>query len=186
MRPFTVLTVLLSLALSACADGSTAPAAAPRPGSASFNRVDAATRNSSAEPLSGTCVSEDAQPPVFTPPFFLDQVIAGTCQFSHLGRTTMQLRQHVDLSTGAATGAVTFTAANGDALIVTQSSESTDIGPTRKSFTGTAAITGGTGRFAQATGSLGLDGTLTLDQGIGHALSTYAGRIVYDASDRSE
>lgn len=184
MRPFTVLTILLSLPLAACADSGSATA--PRPESPSLDVVRAAARNASAEPLSGTCVSPDAQPPVFTPPFFLDQVITGTCQFSHLGRTNMQLRQHVNLATGAATGAVTFTAANGDLLTVTQRSVSTDIGPMQKSFAGTAVITGGTGRFANASGTLGLDGTLTLDQGIGHALSTYTGRIVYDASDRSE
>ena len=186
MRPFTVLTVLPSLALAACADTSTAPPAGPTPASAAFTRVGAAARNASPEPLSGSCVSQDAQPPVFTPPFFLDQVITGTCQFSHLGRTNMQLRQHVNLSTGAATGSVSFTAANGDLLTITQSSVSTNIGPMQKSFAGTAVITGGTGRFANASGNLGLDGTLTLDQGIGHALSTYTGRIVYDASDRSE
>ena len=99
----------------------------------------------------------------------------------------MQLRQHVNLSTAAATGTVTFTAANGDMLTVAQSSVSTDIGPMSKSFTGTAVITGGSGRFANASGSLSLNGTLTFDQGgIGHALSTYTGPIVYDASDRSE
>ena len=183
MRPSTVLTVLLSLALAACADDNTTTG--PRPGSAEL--TVARTQNKSAEPLSGTCVSEDAQPPVFTPPFSLDQVITGTCQFSHLGRTNMRLLQHVSLATGAASGAVTFTAANGDALTVTESTSSADIGPMRKSFTGTAVITGGTGRFANATGRLDLAGTLTFDQnGIGHAFSSYAGQIVYDASDRSE
>jgi hypothetical protein len=185
MRPSTVFTVLLSLALAACANDNTATG--PRPGLAALSIAGAANRDVSAVPLSGTCTSEDAQPPVFTPPFFLDQVITGTCQFSHLGRTTMQLRQHVNLSTAAATGTVTFTAANGDMLTVAQSSVSTDIGPMSKSFTGTAVITGGSGRFANASGSLSLNGTLTFDQGgIGHALSTYTGPIVYDASDRSE
>jgi hypothetical protein len=183
MRPSTLPAILLSLMLAACAGDNSATA--PRPGSASRTVAGAATRNASAEPLTGTCASQDAQAPVFTPPFFLDQVIAGTCQFSKLGRTNMRLLQQVNLFTGAAIGTVTFTAANGDALNVTQSSASADIGPMRKSFTGTAVIAGGSGRFADASGGLELEGTLTFDlQGIGHAFSTYTGRLVYDASDR--
>jgi len=57
----------------------------------------------------------------------------------------------------------------------------------RKSFAGTAVITGGTGRFTNAAGRLDLAGTLTFDHdGIGHAFSTYTGQIVYDASNRRE
>jgi hypothetical protein len=86
-----------------------------------------------------------------------------------------------------ATAAVTFTAANGDVLTITQSSGSTDIGPALKSFTGTATITGGARRFTNARGTLDLAGTLRFDQdGIGHALSTYTGWIVYRASDGSK
>jgi hypothetical protein len=132
-------------------------------------------------------VSEDAKAPVFTVPPGLDQVIAGTCQISHLGRSSMSMLQHVDLPSGAATATVTFTAANGDALTVTQSTSSSDIGPGLKRFTGTAVITGGSGRFANASGQLDVEGTLAFDQnGIGHAVSTYIGSIAYDASDRSE
>jgi hypothetical protein len=99
----------------------------------------------------------------------------------------MSMLQHVNLRTGAATATVTFTAANGDVLTITQTTSSTDIGPALKSFTGTALITGGAGRFATARGTLDLEGTLSFDQQrIGHALSTYTGRITYDASDRSE
>jgi len=182
MRPSTALTPFLILALAACGNdsGLTGPRAQP----ALLRVAGAASQSRSGVPLSATCVSEDVQPPVFTYPHFLDQVIAGTCQVSHLGRSSMRLLQHVDLATGAATGTVTFTAANGDALTITQSTASTDVGPATKAFTGTATITGGTGRFANASGALELDGTLTFDQNeIGHALSTYAGWIAYSASN---
>jgi hypothetical protein len=181
MRTSTGATVLLSLLLAACAGDM---ATEPRQVSPAHTIV-AADQAESEVPILGTCVSQDAQPPVVGFPF-LNQVITGTCQFSHLGRTTMYLLQRVDLRTGSSVGQVTFTAANGDALQVTQGATSTDAGPATKDFIGTATISGGTGRFANAAGALGLRGTLTFDQnGIGHAVSEYDGTISYDAADRS-
>jgi hypothetical protein len=75
---------------------------------------------------------------------------------------------------------------NGDELTITQNTTSILVGP-GFDFTGTAVITGGTGRFESARGTLDLQGTLNFDQArIGHALSKYTGRITYQASDRSE
>jgi hypothetical protein len=96
----------------------------------------------------------------------------------------MFLLQRVDLRTGS-TGQVTFTAANGDALRLTQSAVATDVGPSAKTFVGVANVSGGTGRFANATGTLELTGTLSFDSdGIGHAVSTYRGSIAYASSNR--
>lgn len=183
MRTSIGATVVLSAALIACSGDL---ATDPHRASPSRSVVAAADQAESALPIVGTCVSQDAQPPVFVPPFFLSQVITGTCQFSHLGRTGMQLLQTVDLRTGASVGQVTFTASDGSTLQVSQSANSSDIGPSTKMFVGTATISGGTGRFASASGALGLEGTLTFDQlGVGHAVSTYDGRITYDASNAS-
>jgi hypothetical protein len=185
MRPSTVLIAPLALVLAACTDSTTLTG--PHPVSAVRDVLGASTQNATTEPFSASCVSEDVQPPGFIYPYFLDQVIAGTCQVTHLGQSSMSMRQYVNLRTGDATASVTFTAPNGDALTFTQSTGSADIGPGLKSFTGTATITGGSGRFASARGTWDLEGTLSLDQqGIGHALSTYTGWIAYDASDRSE
>jgi len=99
-------TLLLSSVLAACAgDIATAPRQAPpaRDGEAVANRTE------SAVPIVGTCVSQDAQPPVLAFPF-LSQVITGTCEFSHLGRTRMSLLQRVDVRTGTSVGQATFTA----------------------------------------------------------------------------
>ena len=179
MRTSLGATVVLSLLLAACAGDV---ATAPHQVLSARSVAAATTQAESAVPISGTCVSQDAEPPVLAFPF-LNQVITGTCEFSHLGRTDMYLRQRVDLRTGISVGQVTFTGADGGTLQITQSASSSDIGPSTKTFTGSATITGGTGRFEGASGALELGGTLTFDQdGIGHAASTYNGRIAYDAS----
>jgi hypothetical protein len=120
---------------------------------------------------------------------FLNQVITGTCQFSHLGRADMHLVQRVNVTNGAQTGQVTFTAADGDTLRANASGGSTPTGPNTLNFFGVTTITGGTGRFANASGELQLTGTLafaqTIGGGIGTASSNYVGWIAYDASDRN-
>jgi hypothetical protein len=173
MRASAEATALMCLFLSACGGDL---ATTPRFASPTRDIVAGADAGTSNLPIAGTCVSEDAQPPSVDPPF-LNQVITGSCQFSHLGRTDMYLLQRVDLRTGSSTGQVTFTAADGSTLAVTQSASSTITGATTRTFAGEATIVGGAGRFAAASGVLTLAGTLALGQnGIGHAVSTYDGR----------
>jgi hypothetical protein len=81
------------------------------------------------------------------------------------------------------TSEVTFTAANGDRLHASSVGTGTLTGPTTVSFTGTATIIGGTGRFANATGEMAVEGTV--DNATGDARLSYDGWIVYNASDRS-
>ena len=52
-----------------------------------------------------------------------------------------------------ATGTYEFTAANGDTLIATFTGQASLVSPGVLSVLDTATITGGTGRFADATGS---------------------------------
>ena len=173
-RSKQVTVVVLSLLGVACGGDVATEPHRTRPGA----DVAASRGVEFAVPIAGRCVSADAQPPVVSFPF-IDQVITGTCEFSHLGRTSMSLLQHVDLRTGSV-GQLTLTAANGDALQITQSAVATDVGPSVRTFVGVATVVGGTGRFASATGTLTLNGTLTFDQtGIGHAVSTYDGSIAY-------
>jgi len=182
MRASAGATALMSLLLSACASDL---ATTPRSASPTRDVAAASDQGASNLPIVGTCVSRDAQPPVLDPPF-LNQVITGSCQFSRLGRTGMSLFQRVDLRTGSSTGQVTFTAADGSTLEVTQVASSTITGPTTRTFDGEATIAGGTGRFANAGGAFELTGTLSLDQdGVGHAVSTYDGRIAYNPSNAS-
>jgi hypothetical protein len=78
----------------------------------------------------------------------------GTGNGTQLGQFTFEYDERVDLSTGIGTGTYEFTAANGDTLIA----EWTGLGfptddPNVISIVEHATITGGTGRFANASGS---------------------------------
>ncbi len=77
----------------------------------------------------------------------------GTCQLSHLGRTGFDGILEINLLLGMQTGTRTFTAANGDELYATVAGTSAPIGPGLIGFSATFTFTGGTGRFANASGS---------------------------------
>ncbi len=78
----------------------------------------------------------------------------GTGQAAHLGRYTFTFPHVVDSSTRLATGTYTFTAANGDTLTADVKGRAVPVGTTGVlHITEHATITGGTGRFARATGS---------------------------------
>jgi hypothetical protein len=82
----------------------------------------------------------------------------GSGEATHLGRFTLVAGEDIDLATGAITnGFFTFTGANGDTVSGTYS------GQALPGFTGyvvSGPITGGSGRFAGATGFLLWNGTL--------------------------
>jgi hypothetical protein len=111
----------------------------------------------------------------------------GTARLSHLGKTTFSLQFSVTAigpTTNRVEGTGTFVAANGDALFVTftGTSELTPSGASEETLVFT--ITGGTGRFADASGTftvqnrsqpVSITGTvLTLQQTF-----TLEGRISY-------
>ena len=80
--------------------------------------------------------------------------LIGTGNATQLGSFTVDVPHTVDLTTGIGIGIMTFTAANGDTLtagFTGQGTPTTD--PVVFSIVETATITGGTGRFAGATGS---------------------------------
>jgi hypothetical protein len=81
----------------------------------------------------------------------------GTAHLSHLGKTTLT-SNFVAVATGPTTrtahGTTTFVAANGDTLTSTfDATGETNASGTEQEVTGVFAITGGTGRFAGATGT---------------------------------
>ena len=73
------------------------------------------------------------------------------------------------------TGTATFTAANGDTLFATVAGQATRTSPTTLSIVEVYTITGGTGRFADATGSFTLNSTV--DQVTGVSSGTFSGAI---------
>jgi len=87
-----------------------------------------------------------------TPPF-LSVSIEGTGNATHLGRFTVEIPHLVNTTNRTSTGTYEFTAANGDTLTAGFTGQATLTAPGILSVVETATITGGTGRFADATGS---------------------------------
>jgi hypothetical protein len=78
---------------------------------------------------------------------------SGSGKATHLGKYSFGMEHEVNLVNQAATGSIEFTAANGDRLYATFTGQgfSTPI-PGVLATVETATITGGTGRFEDATG----------------------------------
>lgn len=68
-----------------------------------------------------------------------------------------------------------FTAANGDTLTAEGSGQATLVAPGALSIVETTTITGGTGRFAGATGSFVIERTLFVSAGV--TTGSFAGTI---------
>ena len=102
----------------------------------------------------------------------------GTGTATYLGKYTSHATFQVNLLTFFGTGVATFTAANGDTLSTSVVGQGTPIGPippTVLSIVEVYTITGGTGRFAGATGSFTQELTLNV---ITHVSSgTFSGEI---------
>ncbi len=154
-------------------------------------------------PIKGTVMGEhervldDPACPGFAWRFFSD----GVGLMSHLGRAEYDLTQctnPVNESSFESVGTVTFTAANGDTLLITHGMSSRfvfgpDPGPPL-GFTmeGEWEAVGGTGRFRNATGNGSFEGVGDIadevaDLGLPDGLLqlNFKGKIAYDASDRS-
>jgi hypothetical protein len=125
-------------------------------------------------PMGGTCETTF----VFTGPGPLH--IEGTCNFIHLGLTTLVAEQIV-IPTGPTTvnitNTVVYTAANGDELHSSFVGTGTIDPSGSVTFSGTETFSGGTGRFHGALGSMTDVGTASLVTGTGQL--TGDGSIVY-------
>ena len=100
---------------------------------------------------------------------------AGTGTATHLGKYTEHATFQVNVLMGTSTGASTFTAANGDTLTASVTGRSTLTSPGVLSIVEVYTITGGTGRFAGATGTFTLESTLNLATGV--SSGTFSGAI---------
>lgn len=149
-RSLPVVFAAAALALTACAES---PVLEPSV-AASVARSRAA---SPGRPAGGTCtmVGRTILPLLPGQPANVTRrQTEWVCQLQHLGRTTL-----TNIDAGAAgsivAGTAVFTAANGDQLFTTSSGTATF--PDANgivTFRGTDTVTGGTGRFAGASGSL--------------------------------
>ena len=102
-------------------------------------------------PFTGSWKSAEIDTPSFPS---LDVAIEGTGNATHLGRFTETGHFLVNLVTLHGTGSEVFTAANGDTVNATGEGQATPTAtPGVLSIEEHMTITGGTGRFAGATGS---------------------------------
>jgi hypothetical protein len=94
---------------------------------------------------------------------------------THLGKYTEHITMQINLPTRHSMGAATFTAANGDTLTATVEGQATPASPGMLSIVEVYSITGGTGRFADASGSFTLHSTA--NQATGVSSGTFSGAI---------
>ncbi len=112
--------------------------------------------------LEGTVTITPLDPP------FASVLIEGTGNATHLGRYSVEFIATVNQTTrqGVGPGRLVFTAANGDTLTAEGMGQGTLVAPGVLSITETASITGGTGRFAGATGSFVIERTFFVAAGL--------------------
>jgi hypothetical protein len=109
--------------------------------------------------LSGTASVTPLDPP------FASVVIVGTGNATQLGHFTVEIPHFVNQATRIGSGSYMFTAANGDILTADFTGQASLLAPGVLSVAETATITGGTGRFAGATGSFATERTFFLATG---------------------
>jgi hypothetical protein len=146
--------------LTACAES---PLLGPdATGGAASRAVSAASARaaSPSRPVSGTCtlLSVTPLPPAPGQPATVTRRhVEWLCQLEHLGRSTASVEE---TGTFTASGpliaaVITYTAANGDQLVTTFNGTATFPDPNGiVTVTGSETVTGGTGRFAGASGSM--------------------------------
>ena len=101
----------------------------------------------------------------------------GTGTATHLGRYTVTYQVEVDLLTGGGPASFDFVAANGDVLFARGSGQGSPTqDPDVASIVETLTITGGTGRFAGATGSFSVQRLVSMVTG--NTSGSFAGTIV--------
>jgi len=110
--------------------------------------------------LEGTVTVTPLDPPLAS------VLIEATGNGSQLGRFTLEIPHLVNQALRTGIGTYVFTAANGDTLTADFAGQATIVSPGVIATHETAVITGGTGRFAGATGTFIADRTFFMATGM--------------------
>ena len=102
-------------------------------------------------PFKGSYEGDDVGTPLVPPLVSATVEAAGIA--THLGKFTFTELVTVNTATGMGSGIFLFTAANGDTVFGTGTGQATFTPPNVLTIEENAIITGGTGRFAEATGT---------------------------------
>ena len=146
---------VLTLALAACGSEPAGPLAVSNDAQYAAAAQD--------RPLRADCQMQ-IQPPTVLSPGVIAQVDSGACQVSHLGNSTLVSDKVINLAAGTQTLQLSFTAANGDVLRASGTGTNVMVAPGIVEFTANVTFTGGTGRFASASGSATINGQANLAQ----------------------
>jgi hypothetical protein len=141
MKGLAVVSGVFSLFLVTGCNGPAAPSPA--------GVVSSATSALASSPFKGAFEGTQSATPG-TPPFVNIQM-TGEGQGTHVGRFEIALPHTVNVATASATGTCTIVAADGSRIIASFTGQA-QVGPT-VSIVEQATITGGTGRFADASGT---------------------------------
>jgi hypothetical protein len=147
--PVTSIVLLMLVATGCSPDHSVVPA---EPSTAVLaQREDAADRTKTKE-IHGTIEAVETGTPTPGNPIVVRHLVGGGTA-SHLGKFTIVADLTLNLATASGAGTGLYTAANGDALMVTAVGQAVIAGGVA-TVTETVTIIGGTGRFVGATGTL--------------------------------
>src|SRR4051812_36051899 len=129
MRTIAAPTILLTLALAACSpDTSSNPFAAstqsPAASRSESDKPAGAPREKSIQGTFEATETDQVRPGTA----LLDTRLEGTGTASHLGRYTAIAQFTVNLATGAGSGSIVFTAANGDRITAITTGQAVDAG----------------------------------------------------------
>jgi hypothetical protein len=139
--------VVLGFCVVAAACAGEAPTAPTVASSATSGAAVTEAQGGSELPFRGTFQATETTATVNDPMNHL----VGTGNATHLGRFTLTSDFTVDVATATAVGTAVWTAANGDQLFTTVTGEAVVTFP-NAAIVETHVITGGTGRFAGASG----------------------------------
>jgi hypothetical protein len=127
-------------------------------------------------PFTGSCELA-IQPATPVSPGVIRQLDLGECLISHLGKSTFISDKIINVVAGTQVITGTYTAANGDILYANGTGTNQMVAPGVVAFQATVTFAGGTGRFADATGSATLSGSANF--ATGRSQFSTSGSIVY-------